>query len=137
MSFGVWSALKPRLSARRFAVPEPRQPIPEVNSDDVTRIVRRDFPDTQLEDVMAIVTEFASQWDTARVQLAALKMANGNLDSLRRQIAAAKQDYRDTLVAAEYPEYWKSTSSGCTLSKSERKRIIDADWRQYESWLRR
>jgi hypothetical protein len=137
LSFGVWSALKPRLSARRVAEPEPRQPVPNVNSDDVKRILRRDFPDAQFEEATAIVTEFTSRWESARVQLAALKMADGNLDSLRRHVASAKQDYRDILVAAEYPDYWKAPSGGDKLSESERKRIVDADWQQYESWLRK
>jgi len=60
---------------------------------------------------------------------------------LKKQIAAANQDYRDVLVAAEYPGRWKVTSSFYNLSKrvskKERQLIADADWQQYEDWLRR
>jgi hypothetical protein len=35
--------------------------------------------------------------------LAALKLANGDLNALKRHITLAKQGYRDVLAAAEYP----------------------------------
>jgi hypothetical protein len=41
------------------------------------------------------------------------------------------------LVAAEYPEYWRMTSSGRKMAGIERDRIIDSDWKQYEAWLNR
>jgi len=68
------------------------------------------------------------------VQLAALKLANGDANMLRKNIAAAKLDYRDVLVAAEYPEHSKSGFRGRRLPDRER---LDADWQQYEVWLRR
>src|SRR5437868_14601635 len=39
-----------------------------------------------------------------RVELAILKLSEGNEDKLREFIAAAKRDYRDVLFWAEYPE---------------------------------
>jgi hypothetical protein len=137
LSFGAWTALKPRLRARPSAASRPSQPVPDVTQDDVVRVIHRDFPDARFEDVMPIVAEYTSQWENAapRVQLAALKLANGNLDSLRRHIAAAKLDYRDVLVAAEYPQYWKATSRPGRLTKSESQEFFDADWQRYQSWL--
>lgn len=139
LSFGIWSALKRRFSARRVSDPELRQPIPEITPDDVKRIVRRDFPTARYEDVMAIVAEYIGRWESAtpRVQLAALKLANGHLDSLRRYVVAAKQDYRDVLVPAEYPKYWKATSRGRGLSKHARHQLFESDRKRYENWLRR
>jgi len=102
LSFGMWSALKSRLSARQILEPELRQPI-----------------------------------ETIRVQLAALKLANGHMDSLRRYIDAAKSDYRDVLVPAEYPKYWKATSRGRGLSKHARHQLFESDRKRYENWLRR
>jgi hypothetical protein len=120
-----------------------RQPHPEVTSQDVERIVRRDFPDAQFADVMAMLKEYSSQWEggTLRVQAAALKLANGNLDSLKMQVTSANRDYRDVIVAAEYPGYWKAKNNvrdfSKALSKKERQQIIGDDWNQYQSWLRK
>jgi len=138
LSLGIWSALKGRFSSHRVSDGELRQPIPDVTSEDVKRIVRRDYPDTAFEEVMSIVTEYTSRWenDGPRVQLAALKLANGHRDSLRRWIDAAKLDYRDVLVPAEYPQYWKATSRGRSLSKN-RHQLFESDRKQYENWLHR
>jgi hypothetical protein len=88
---------------------------------------------------LAVLEECTSQWEsgTIRVRIAALKLANGNLDCLRMHIAKAQKDYRDILVAAEYPEYWKATCAGEKLTKKERQQLADADWEQYEGWLQR
>src|SRR5271170_6538774 len=127
LSFGMWNALKSRLSARQISEPELRQPIPEVTRDDVKRIVLRDFPNAQFEEVMAIVAVYTSRWElgTIRVQLAALKLADGHMDSLRRYIDAAQSDYRDVLVPAEYPKYWRATSRGRGLSKHARHQLFE------------
>ena len=39
-----------------------------------------------------------------RVQLAILKLSEGNEEKLREFVAVAKRDYRDVLFWAEYPE---------------------------------
>ena len=139
IAIGVFCALKPRFSGSRKVSDEPHQPVPDVTPDDLERIVRRDFPCIIFEDVMSILKGYASQWkgSSTRVQLAALKLADGDVDSLRRHVAAATQDYRDVLVAAEYPQYWKATSRSRRLSKREYQQVVEADWIQYESWLRR
>jgi len=72
-----------------------------------------------------------------RVQLAALKLAQGNFRRLRNYIDDAQRDYRDVLAAAEYPEYMKlSVSRISQLSRKERLLIINRDWEQYQRWLR-
>jgi hypothetical protein len=89
---------------------------------------------------MAVLGELDGRLEGVRVRLAALKLADGSLQALRKQIALANRDYRDVLVAAEYPGRWKVTSSFYNspqkLSKKERQQIAEADWNQYESWLR-
>jgi hypothetical protein len=115
------------------------QPIPVVSSVDVERIVRRDFREEQIAAVMAVLNEYGTEkWERerSRVQIATLRMAHSNLEVLRRYVAAAKQDYRDVLAAAEYPEYSTKGFRIRELSKAEQRRIMDADWKQYESWLR-
>ena len=115
-------------------VPEPpsKQPVPHVTSIDVERIVERDFK-YEFTTVMALLNELG----TARVQLAALKLANGSVEKLRSNIESAKRDYRDVLAFAEYPEYCKKGFRASELPADERTRIIESDWRQYEGWLRK
>jgi len=115
-----------------------QQPHPEVTSNDVERIVRRDFPGGQFDAVMEVLKQYGTEkWqrERARVQLAVLKVADRDLDKLQRVIEAAARDYRDVLVAAEYPEYWRRTSSVANPAAIDREEVIDRDWEQYQSWL--
>jgi hypothetical protein len=115
-------------------VPQPpsKQPVPHVTSIDVERIVERDFK-YEFTTAMALLNEVGP----ARVQLAALKLANGNVEKLRSNIKSAQGDYRDILAFAEYPEYHKKGFRVSELPADERTRIIESDWRQYEEWLRK
>ena len=72
-----------------------------------------------------------------RVQLAALKLANGDLAALRKHINTAVQDFRDVVALAEYPEYSKQAFHVRKFPSAEQQRIIDSDWKQYKDWLRR
>ena len=68
-----------------------RQPIPDVTEKDIDRIVRRDF-----------LSERYSQGrlpkECSRVHLAALKLAQGDLERLRLHVGRSEQDYRDVLA---------------------------------------
>jgi hypothetical protein len=115
------------------------QPTPSVTEADVERIVRRDFPPEQFQTVMSILDEYGHEkWmrEKPRVQLAVLKLASGNLQTLRREMETAKCDYRDVLSPAEYPLYSKKWSRMKSLSEEEKQQIIDSDWQQYDRWLK-
>lgn len=115
-----------------------RQRVPDVTKDDVERIVRRDFPGGQFDPAMAVLERYGTEtWhrERARVQLAALKLSNGDLHKLEAAIETAKKDYRDVLVPAEYPEYAKTGFRKRELPVDEQDRINARDWEQYESWL--
>ena len=118
-----------------------RQPVPQVSAADVDRMVRRDFPEYQFDTIFNVLDTYGAELSEpgrARVQLAALKLANGNIDTLRRHIDTAARDYKDVLSWAEYPEYSKrSTVDAHKLSAREREQIIQSDWNQYEAWRRR
>ena len=116
------------------------QPIPEVTETDVIRIVHREFPTKQFDAVMSILNEYGTEdWQRGanRVRLAVLKLADGDLRALRREIDTAKIDYRDALAYAEYPGYMQKVSPSARLSEVEIEKIIRADWTQYQSWLNR
>jgi hypothetical protein len=111
VSFGTWSALRGRF-ARRSIKGLPRHRIPDVAQEDVERIVRRDFPAEQFPEIIAVLGEFDSPWERTRirVRIAVLKLADGNVKALRKNVALANRDHRDVLVLAEYPGYWRATS---------------------------
>ena len=117
------------------------QPVPDVTSDDVERVVRRDFPEERVAVVMAMLNEYgAESWhhEHPRVRLAALKLANGDVEALRARVDAAKTDYRDVLSWAEYPGYSTNVSDARIRPTAQaQRRIIDDDWAQYEMWLRK
>ena len=116
------------------------QPIPNVTSADVERVVRREFPADRIGEVLSTLREYGTQsWqrDPDRVRLAALKLAAGNVARLRDQIESAKYDYRDVLAAAEYPGYCQRVFWPGLLSPQEEQQVIEADWKQYQDWLAR
>jgi len=112
---------------------------PEVTDDDVLRIIRRDFPQDNVKAVLADLETYGLEsWQSekVRVQLAVLKLSRGNLDSLRKFVSVAQQDYRDVLAPAEYPLSFKlafsleANTDGMQVSK-----LQNADWQQYHAWL--
>jgi hypothetical protein len=118
----------------------PEQRTPKVSRDDVERVARRDFAPSDYATVLAALNEYRSQsgteQDDARVHVAALKLANGDLEELRRHVAAAREDYRDVLSAAEYPGASIRWSALDSLPDNERQNVYDSDWQQYQQWLK-
>jgi len=115
------------------------QPAPKISAADVERIIARDFSAEQVAPVRAALAEYGTKaWhaEPDRVRVAILKMADGDSGRLRNALAAADQDYRDVLSAAEYPRYAQQVSPS---EKNEIKRLlaVDDDWRQYREWFER
>ena len=110
------------------------QPTPTVTRADVERVVRRDFAPAVVRGVLDLLDSYNDR-EQARVQLAALKLANGDVARLGHYVEAAKCDWRDVLGAAEYPKYTKKAFRIDALFFEERRSIIDADWQQYQEWI--
>jgi len=113
------------------------QPAPQVTQADVERIVRREFrPEDHAAALDVLAAYGTKSWhnEPARVRVALLKLARGNLQKLRQQLAAAGTDYRDVLSMAEYPSYFTQVSPG-GRDPAARQQAIDADWRQYRRWF--
>ena len=90
-------------SARRQPASSPR-----VNSppDAVETALAAAFAPAQLEAARSTVAEYGTRAfdrECERVRLAAIQLAGGDLDKLRRMIDAAKVDYRDVLMWASQP----------------------------------
>jgi hypothetical protein len=120
--------------------PAPVQPVPHVSAADIERVVYRDFPRAQVDDVLAILAEYGTEiWhkEKERVRLAALKLAGGDLGKLRTAIDRAKLDYRDVLAPAEYPRFMQQGLRFRRLRSRDRELIYTDDWQQYERWLKK
>ena len=130
-----------RIDARQGTSPQPisARPGPRPTAEDVERVVRRDFSANEYDTVVAILSEYerSGQPESARVQLAALKLADGSLQKLLASIELAKWDFRDALAAAEYPAYYKMARQFRTLPAEEQSRITNSDLQQYEEWFKR
>jgi hypothetical protein len=114
------------------------QRIPDITAEDIERIIRRDFAEDDFDFVVATLSEYGTEGADSghhRVRMAVLKLANGKLNILRREVETAKHDYRDVLAYAEYPNYTRHVSPGRKLDDSERQRIMALDWQQYQNWL--
>ena len=105
------------------------QPVPIVNTADVDRVIKRDFGVAMFEHVTAELDGYGST-NPARVRLAILKLAGGDIEKLRKHVKVANSDWRDVIAWAEYPEYM--SHSPPVLDS----RIVEADWKQYQEWLK-
>ncbi|MDQ3063971.1 MAG: hypothetical protein M3R14_14090 [Acidobacteriota bacterium] len=95
------------------------------------------FPNKEQEKIMAILVLYGKEsyeCETERVQIAVLKLSDGDLEKLRENVDAAKNDYRDILAFAEYPEQM-SRDTWKMSDKEEVKRIQERDRLQYLNWL--
>ena len=111
-----------------------RQPHGTYTEDDLRRVIVRDFGESALPSVMKLLLRYREedgQREMLRVRMACLKLANGNLQALEREVAAACADYRDVLGPAEYPTY------GRAKTEAEKDRAIERDWAQLQAWLKR
>jgi hypothetical protein len=79
--------------------------------------------------------------EVERVRMAVIKLSGGALDELTTMTTAAKSDYRDVLMWAEYPEESRATwASRSDLTNSERQELAGIharDRKQYEDWRNR
>ena len=115
--------------------------VPNVTIDDVLRIVRRDFPPNQIDAVLEVLNGYGGEsWhrEQFRVYLAILKLSNGEIDAVRRQLNMAKSDYREVLAPAESPGFFRVGFVGANqLTKEEVIQLMNADREQYKAWLTR
>ena len=70
------------------------------------------------------------------IRLAVVKLADGKLDELRRQISIAKEDFREVLIRAETPEAFAfGLVELMDTDARTRDEIESRDREQYQAWL--
>jgi hypothetical protein len=78
--------------------------------------------------------EAAHEREPVRIRVAAIKLSDGRIDELEHVIAHARQDYRDVLAWAEFPEELAQPTWG--LPEDRVAQIRAADRAQYLAWLK-
>jgi len=95
------------------------------------------FPDVALRaEVTRILKRYGTEtYETEidRVHLDILKLSGTSREDVQKWVKVAKNDYRDVLAAAEYPNELISPTG--ELGKDECTRIRVRDRKQYEEWL--
>lgn len=74
--------------------------------DDVIAAVTRDFPDGATKEILDVLDRYGSdvpESGRARVQIAILRLSEGDLTKLRHNIDVAIQDFRDVLWWSDTP----------------------------------
>ncbi len=110
------------------------QPVPNVDFDDVDRVLNREFAAVQRDQLRALIDQ-SDLRDDARAVLACLKVADGDLLRAEDALKPASRDRRDVIAAAEYPNYVRMLATSNDLSTEDRQRIWEKDWDEYSTWL--
>ena len=90
--------------------------------DDVLAAIRASFPEERWHDIGLILDAYGTEpheRERERIQLAILKLSEGDEQKIRQHVATAKNDYRDVLFWADHPEEAK-------VDPRERDRILEA-----------
>ena len=83
--------------------------------------------------VRALLEDYQGN-ETARVRLGILKASRGDLAQIERLLHLAKCDWRDLLVAAEYPLSFGNL--GLQESDPQRyARLLEQEQKDYDQWL--
>jgi hypothetical protein len=109
---------------------------PEFTAEFVHRLVERLFPLEERAAASALLDGYgaaAHEREHLRVRVAALKLSAGRLAQLEWVMSHARQDYRDIVAWAEYPEEMNQPT--WRLAPREVERLRAADRSQYLAWL--
>ena len=105
-------------------------------SDDlVIKIFEQNFASTsESEGLLQLLLSYDGN-ERERVQLAVLKLSDGDHEKLKHNIQAAIVDYRDVLAWAEYPTQMESGATAFNTAPEDYQAILEQDRKQYRSWL--
>ena len=113
--------------------------MPRVSRKKVLEIIAHYWPDADPDEITIILDGYglaSSEQGRDRVQLAILKLCEGQMERLPELVRMAKTDYRDVLAYAEYPEEMKlGFIEMRKLSPEEARAVRQRDRDQYLSWL--
>lgn len=133
-----------RLKQARQNLPIKQHPISL--TDIVLKKVRKSFPEKERVEAIRLLENecgsnlLRSNSDTLegleRIRLAVVKLAQGRLPELRRQIEVAKRDWRDVINWAESShEFGMDVVTFGKLDENTRRELRARDREQYLAWL--
>jgi hypothetical protein len=106
------------------------------DTDIVLKIIRRVFPQNDEREILVLLQKYGvEEHETGqdRVYLAILKLCDEEkLTDPSHYVNIAKQDFRDVLAWAEYPNQMKF---GYTKDPVKTAELIKKDQEQYQAWL--
>ena len=106
----------------------------------VERKVKSLFPNQDHAQILQLLdSDILYFSELERMQLAILKLSNGNLDQLHHYIDVAKSesDFMKVIQLAENPQSSVKDIDDKDLFWGEHKRLIESDFRQYLNWLKK
>lgn len=105
----------------------------------VLRKIKRMWPNADPQEILDLLNAYGTEsYETGRirVQLAILKLSEGDRERLPALVKMAKVDFRDVLAYAEYPEEMRTDPTKMRdISEEEAQSIRQRDREQYEAWL--
>jgi hypothetical protein len=104
-------------------------------NQNLQQIIHQDYPESQhvvVADILGCYGKKDYERDHDRVRLAALKIADGDVHSLKQAINSARGDYRDVIAWAEYPNEMDRMIG---RNKLTRREATEADQKQMQEWL--
>ena len=114
-----------------------KQPTASVSKEDIERIILRDYGG-KADTAWRYLNKYTVGNEKLRVFAALLKISDGNITRLNKNVLLANIDYRDVLAEAEYPMYTKKVGfDSKKFSKSELEKIIKSDFEQYKEWFQK
>jgi len=108
--------------------------VPEVNQEDVERVLQRDFPVEHWQEAREMMQR-VQVIEKHRVILACMKSAGGDVQKLQNNLNEASGYWREIISEAEYPFYSKKMFRIDKLTEKEQADIIEKDRKQYLEWL--
>ena len=114
----------------------------QIDRQTVERKTAHTWPD-HVDEVMVLLDRIdvhgAPAAELVRVQLAVLKLCEGNRDEIGELVEMASRDYRDALAYAEYPEQMRwGFVTVAELDKAEQqayRKAVKRDRERYLAWL--
>jgi len=97
------------------------------------------WPEAHCQEIIDLLDQYgveSYEKEQTRVQLAILKLCQGDRSQLQALVKTAKTDYRDVLALAEYPEELKFGFVELKNMPAEKvKRLRQRDREQFLQWL--
>jgi len=104
-------------------------------NQELQQVIKHDYPESQHDIVVDVLGWYGDQdyqREHDRVRLAALKIADGDLEQLKQAVNTARRDYRDILAWAESPNEMDRMFG---RNKMTRREATVADQKQMQDWL--